>query len=132
MEKLSRRPALLPYARFYFIFLCLCFVYSMFVHSFLKSFFEAVTITSIVDFVGVKNADCLNLVTVLVLDLVQPFVIFRALQLDSQYWQGLYQSDLNEEVMGLWDVNREVVENLSQVTISFHILSIFYSFIHRH
>jgi len=120
MEKLSRRPALLPYARFYFIFLCLCFCL-FYVHYSLNLSLRAVTITSIVDLVGVKNADCLNLITVLVLDLVQPFVIFRALQLDSQYWQGLYQSDLNEEVMGLWDVNREVVENLSQVTISSHI-----------
>ena len=69
-SRLHRRPAMLSYSRFYsFVLICLLAVLLMLA-------FDA------------DSASCIAELVLLVLDLLQPFVMFRALQEDSLYWQG--------------------------------------------
>ena len=69
---LHRRPSMIAYARFYTL-LILCFI----------------TVTVLVIFEIIDKILCVAEISLLILDLLQPFVIFRALQEDSMYWQGL-------------------------------------------
>lgn len=55
---------------------------------------------------------CISEIVLLLLDLIQPFVMFRALQQDSLYWQGLYDrtpNAINSPLLGIWDLGRETI-----------------------
>jgi hypothetical protein len=92
---LHRRPAMLAYSRFYTVTVtCLIAVMLMLVY----------------DEDG--SGSCFAETALLVLDLVQPFIMFYALQDDSLYWQGLYDQDpngINSPLLGIWDLGRETI-----------------------
>lgn len=116
---IHRRPALIGYARFYTCFIS-CFI---------------IVIVLLMDEEG--WVDCISELCLLIIDLVQPFIIFHALQIDSMYWQGLYapddnidsngntqprkwysffqsgpsayKSSINAPLLGIWDLGRETI-----------------------
>jgi len=92
---LHRRPAMEAYSRFYTVTVsCLIVVMCLLVLD------------------GDGSSACFAEMVLLVLDLVQPFVMFYALQDDSLYWQGLYDRDpdgINSPLMGIWDLGRETI-----------------------
>lgn len=85
---IHRRPAAIRYARYY-------------------------TITCVLLFVALcliafdKSSTCGAQLTLCAIDIIQPFIILRALSEDSKFWQGLVTTDdessLNQPLIGVWD-----------------------------
>lgn len=92
---LHRRPAMRTYAQFYTLTL-ICLIVVMLLLVLNPS----------------RPGSCYAEMVLLFLDLLQPFVMFYALQEDSLYWQGLYGQDpngLNSPLLGIWDLGRETI-----------------------
>lgn len=95
MSKLHRRPAMVPFARFYVIVVLL----------FILAYSLAI--------ISYQSNHCIVEMSLAAVDFLQPFVVLRALRQDSKFWQGLYEnastSNLNAPLLGIWDMGRHTI-----------------------
>ena len=66
---------------------------------------------------GDDNTYCALEVTFDIYDVLQPFLVLRAVYQDSLFWQGLYKdgrktSTLNAPLLGIWDAGRETAARI--------------------
>lgn len=98
-EKLHRRPALILLSRYYsFVFLL------MFSSTFILLFER-------------DTSGCAVNIFLSVGELLMPILIFRAIYQDSLFWQGLFvrgTDNLNEPLLGMWDMGRETMDIVAQ------------------
>jgi hypothetical protein len=98
-EKLHRRPALISLARFYAI------VYLLMLTATLILYFNSETS-------GCAVNGLLSLGEIMI-----PLLVYRTIYHDSLFWQGLFvrgTDNLNDPLIGMWDLDRETVTVVAQ------------------
>lgn len=66
---------------------------------------------------GSDNTNCAVTICFSFSEFLQIFIILYAFGEDSRFWQGLYVNanvNLNEPLLGIWDMNREAVDMVTQ------------------
>jgi hypothetical protein len=104
MEKLPRRPALQRYA-----LLCI-----------LLLLYQLAAVSSFAFGPQGADASCLIENNFLVCEFLQVLALLYAFYTDSKFWQGLHvdaKNNLNEPLLGIWDMNRDAVNLVTDSVI---------------
>ena len=101
LNKVTRRPAVLNYSRFFFV-LNLSYLIGLFCVMHIKNTQQAD-----------EDSNCVGFAIIGVMDTLAPFVILRAFIEDSRFWQGRYSGpggcdtlNLNAPLLGIWEMGR--------------------------